>query len=71
MMKKKYKGMIKNHNKCFLEVKDSKMSENSKIMPRDIIKTVLYNTLIAEEKAKSDSLLSSILPQLNDYSKSD
>lgn len=70
-MKKKYKGMIKNHNKCFLEVKDSKMSENSKIMPRDIIKTVLYNTLIAEEKAKSDSLLSSILPQLNDYSKSD
>ena len=50
------------NNKCFLGIHDSKIGNNSVIVTRDEAQAVLYNTLIAEERAKSDHLRSSILP---------
>ena len=49
-------------NKCFLNITVSQMGEQYVIETRDVTQTVLYNTLIAEERVKSDRLLSSILP---------
>jgi PAS domain S-box-containing protein len=45
-----------------LEVSVSTVHENTIIMTRDVTQTVMYNRLIADERAKSDQLLSSILP---------
>ena len=49
-------------NKCFLDINLSQMGDNYVLVTRDETQAVLYNTLIAEERAKSDHLLSSILP---------
>ena len=50
------------NNKFFLGIHVSKIGNNSVIVTRDETQAVLYNTLIAEERAKSDHLRSSILP---------
>ena len=49
-------------NKCFLDIQCNRIAENVVIVTRDETQAILYNTLIAEERAKSDHLLSSILP---------
>ena len=57
-----FKSQNNADNKCFLDINISQMADNYVIVTRDETQTVLYNTLIAEEKVKSDRLLSSILP---------
>ncbi|OHT03458.1 Adenylate and Guanylate cyclase catalytic domain containing protein [Tritrichomonas foetus] len=47
---------------CYLNITCSLNNQNYIYYIRDQTQTVCYNTLIAEERAKSDSLLSSILP---------
>ena len=49
-------------NKYFLDIQLNQIGENYVILTRDVTQTVLYNTLIAEERVVSDRLLSSILP---------
>ncbi|OHS98748.1 Adenylate and Guanylate cyclase catalytic domain containing protein [Tritrichomonas foetus] len=49
-------------NKINLEATSLMINQNTVILFRDITQTTRYNTLIQEEKSKSDVLLSSILP---------
>lgn len=57
-----YKRKDESSGSVHLELTFSVIGDNCIASSRDVTQTVMYNRLIAEERAKSDKLLSSILP---------